>query len=287
MEVSPIVKWAGGKRQLLPQLTKLLPPKFNVYYEPFVGGGALLTELYNRGKINRAIISDTNKDLINLYRIVKTEPESLVYELERLKPNNTAKLYYDLRKEFNRTLLPTARKGALFLYLNRYGFNGVWRVNSRGEFNVPFGRHVNPNMLPIWKIMAFSKMLQKVKIMNRSFELATKTATKGDLVYYDPPYLPISKSNGFTNYTSQGFMVAHQIKLSENFKELNERGVYLMLSNSDVPKVRELYDGFYFHRVTANRMVNSQAHNRKGFKEVIITNYKTGPTLDSFTQEPK
>ena len=144
MGVSPIVKWAGGKRQLLQYLMNLLPSKFNRYYEPFLGGAALLTELHNKGLLSeglliKAIVSDTNKDLINLYKLVKEDLESLAREIERLHPKNTAEFYYQARVEFNNTPSYTARKGALFLYLNRYGFNGVWRVNSKEEFNVPFG----------------------------------------------------------------------------------------------------------------------------------------------------
>lgn len=278
MEVSPIVKWAGGKRQLLPYLMNYLPPKFNGYYEPFAGGLALLTELYNKGMLYKGVISDTNKDLINLYRLIKREPESLAYEVERLGQENTTEFYYNSRIEFNKTAAFTARKGALFLYLNRYGFNGVWRVNSKEEFNVPFGRHINPHMQPIWKIIVLNKMFKKVEILDKSYEEATLGAKKGDFVYYDPPYLPNPVSVGFTDYTSQGFTLQDQVNLSENFKKLDKKGVFIMLSNSDVSKIRDLYDGFNFHPVTANRMVNSDPRNRKGFKEVIITNYKSSLT---------
>ncbi len=265
---------------------RLLPPKFNKYYEPFAGGLALLTELYNKDMINRAVISDTNKDLINLYRVVQTNLEDLADELEGFVPKNTADFYYKMREEFNSIHSPTARKTALFLYLNRYGFNGVWRVNSKGEFNVPFGSHVNPSMQPISRMIMFSKMLAKVEIMDKSFEKATRSARKGDFVYFDPPYLHNPRINVFTNYTSQGFTLEDQKKLSENFKKLHKRGVYVMLSNSDVLEVDELYHGFNFHKITANRMVNSNAEKRKGFKEVIITNYKPRSTLDPFVEGP-
>lgn len=272
--VSPIVKWAGGKRQLLPQLTKLLPPKFNVYYEPFVGGGALLTNLFNRKLITRAIVSDTNADLINLYKTIKREPNSLRNELRRLDLNNSSDSYYAIREEFNQTSLFTPRKAALFLYLNHFGFNGIWRVNFRGKFNVPFGRHNNPNIPSIEKIMEFSKMLKKVTLLNKSFEYATMKAKKGDFVYFDPPYLPISKTACFTDYTSQGFTIEDQLRLAENFKKLNTKGVRIILSNSDVPEIEELYKGFNLQHVTVNRTINSNANKRTGFKEVIITNYK-------------
>ena len=274
MEVSPIVKWAGGKRQLLPQLTKLLPSKFNVYYEPFVGGGALLTNLFNRKLITSAIVSDINGDLINLYETIKGKPNSLEYEIGRLDLNNSSDSYYALREEFNQTLLFTPRKAALFLYLNHFGFNGIWRVNFRGKFNVPFGRHTNPKIPSIEKIMEFSKMLKKVTLLNKSFEYATMKAEKGDFVYFDPPYLPISKTACFTDYTSQGFTIGDQLRLAENFKKLNKKGVMIMLSNSDVPEIEELYKGFNLQHVTVNRTINSNANKRTGFKEVIITNYK-------------
>ena len=271
--VSPVVKWAGGKRQLLPQLTKLLPQKFNVYYEPFVGGAALLTYLYNKNLITKAIASDTNEDLINLYETIKRDPVLLAYELGKLDLSNFSDIYYSAREEFNRTPLFTPRKAALFIYLNRFGFNGIWRVNFKGRYNVPFGRHTNPH-IPIEKISEFSKMLKRVTLLNKSFEYATVNAKKGDFVYFDPPYQPISKTSCFTDYTSQGFTIEHQAKLAENFKILDKKGVKIMLSNSAVTEIKDLYNGFYLKNVPANRTINSDSSKRTGFKEVVITNYK-------------
>jgi DNA adenine methylase len=272
--VSPVVKWAGGKRQLLPQLTKLLPQKFNVYYEPFVGGAALLTYLYNKNLITKAIVSDTNEDLINLYETIKEDPVLLAYELGKLDLTNSSDIYYSARDEFNRSPSFTPRKAALFIYLNRFGFNGIWRINFNGNYNVPFGRHINPH-IPIEKISEFSKMLKRVTLLNKSFEYATVNAKKGDFVYFDPPYQPISKTSHFTNYTSQGFTIKHQMKLAENFKALDMKGVSIMLSNSAVAEIKELYKGFYIKNVPANRSINSDASKRTGFEEVIITNYKS------------
>ncbi|EZQ10603.1 DNA methyltransferase [Candidatus Acidianus copahuensis] len=274
VEVEPILKWAGGKRQLIPFFIDLLPESFEVYYEPFVGGGALLTSLYNMGLIRKAVISDTNADLINLYKLIKEKPNELIEEINRLNPKNTADFYYRARKEFNSIKEFNSRKGALLIYLNRHCYNGLWRVNSRGEFNVPFGRYKNPSMPSKEKILAFHTMLSLVDIRNEDFEYAVKDARRGDFVYFDPPYFPVSETANFTSYVVDGFSYSDQVRLSRVMKELDRRGVQVMLSNSDVKEIRDLYSEFKIYSVEANRFINSDPNKRKGIREIIVLNYE-------------
>ena len=279
-KLKPLVKWAGGKRQLLSKLIEKLPAKWKNYYEPFVGGGALLVELYNRNLLKKAIISDLNKDLINLYNVVKYKPYDLIEALKDTKFKNDRETYIQLRERFNEIRDSHDNEvecAALFIYLNRHGYNGLWRVNKEGKFNVPFGKYKNPSMPDDDLILEFSKMLQNVEILNEDFEHAVRTAESGDFIYFDPPYLPISKTSNFTDYTSEGFDIEEQKRLARLCKELSDRRVYIMVSNSDtseITKLYEKYDDFYIYRVTSNRLINSKTDRRKGAREVIITNYE-------------
>ncbi len=277
MKLRPLVKWAGGKRQLLPELMSRTPPHWNVYYEPFVGGGALLVELYNRGVLGKATISDLNEELINLYTVVRDKPDELIEALKNDEFKNDRSTYLKLRKRFNEIMgKPEYRveRAALFIYLNRHGYNGLWRVNSKGEFNVPFGRYKNPSMPSPQLIFEFSRMLRNVEVLNVDFEEVVSKASKGDFVYFDPPYQPVSETANFTDYTSDGFDYSEQKRLAKVCRELTDRGVYVMVSNSYTQEVLDLYEGFYVHTVKANRFINSKADRRKGISEVIITNYE-------------
>lgn len=275
--LKPLVKWAGGKRQILPELIKRVPENWNVYYEPFIGGGALLIELYNRGKINFAVISDLNAELINLYKVIKYKPYELIAELKNTEFKNDRETYFKLRERFNEIIGNpeySVERAALFVYLNRHCYNGLWRVNRSGKFNVPFGRYKNPSMPSDEAILEFSKMLEKVKIFNVDFEDAVKDAKKGDFVYFDPPYQPVSKTAYFTDYTSYGFDYSEQKRLARVAKELSKKGVYVMVSNSNTEEIKDLYADFHIFVINANRFINSRADKRKGAREVIITNYK-------------
>ena len=268
----PILKWAGGKRQLLPALIKNIPEKFNTYYEPFIGGAALLISLYSLNKINESVISDTNKDLYNLYKTIMENPQQLIDKLDNLEFKNNKEDYYKARELFNSTEDP-ANRSALLIYLNRHGYNGLYRVNSSNKFNVPFGKYNNPGMPSSRNIMALSELFQSCTIMNSDFELTVNNANKGDFVYLDPPYMPLSKTSYFTGYTHSGFDEKDQERLAKSFRELSDRGVYVMESNSSTDFIKELYKDFNLLEVDARRNINSVGTKRNSIKELIITNY--------------
>jgi len=275
--LKPLVKWAGGKRQLLSELVKRLPENWKTYYEPFVGGGALLIELYRRKLLNSAVISDLNEELINLYNVVKNNPHELIETLKNEEFKNEKDAYLKLRERFNDIIgNPEQRieRAALFLYLNKHCYNGLWRVNKAGKFNVPFGRYKNPNMPSQKLILEFSNMLRSVEILNVDFERAVLSANEGDFVYFDPPYQPVSETAYFTDYTSNGFDYSEQRRLAKVCKKLTERGVYFMVSNSNTDEIKRLYDDFNIFVVNANRFINSKADKRTGATEVIVTNYE-------------
>lgn len=272
----PFVKWAGGKRQLLNEIEKRLPDNWNTYYEPFIGGGALLVNLQNQGKISKAVISDLNGELINLYNVVKKNPDKLIDALSHKEFENSEEAFRNLKNEFN--LLTglqgnNVRRAALLIYLNKHGYNGLWRVNSKGKFNVPFGRYAKRSMPTEHSILKFSNMLKHVKILNQDFEQAVKSAKKGDFVYFDPPYHPISKTANFTDYNSSGFTFDDQKRLADVFRRLDAKDVRLMLSNSKVPKIEELFDGFTIGSVEARRFINCNGEKRNGTWEILVTNY--------------
>lgn len=275
--LKPFVKWAGGKRQLLPEIGKRLPDSWNTYYEPFVGGGALLVSLHNEGRISRAVISDLNGELVNLYTVVKHSPHTLIHAMADEEFENTEDSFKKLKTRFN-TL--TGRPGneiaraALLVYLNKHGYNGLWRVNSSGKFNVPFGRYVKRNMPSGHAILDFSRMLANVTIVHRDFEQAVRPAKKGDFVYFDPPYHPLSRTAHFTGYHAEGFSLGDQLRLAAVFKRLSKKGVQVMLSNSYVPEIVDLYDGFTADCVEAKRCINCNGRGRGGAREIIVTNYR-------------
>lgn len=274
--LTPFVKWAGGKRQLLNEIGKRLPKSWNTYYEPFVGGGALLVNLQNDERVSNAVISDLNSELINLYNVVKKNPDKLLDVLSGKEFENNEDAFRNLKNEFNTlTGLPgnNVRRAALLIYLNKHGYNGLWRVNSKGKFNVPFGRYQKRNMPTDHSILKFSTMLKNVKILNRDFEQAIKSATNGDFIYFDPPYHPVSKTAGFTDYNSNGFTFDDQKRLAAVFKNLSKKGVFLMLSNSKVTEIEDLFAGFNIDTVDAKRFINCNGQRRSGTKEIIVTNY--------------
>ncbi|MGC8609509.1 MAG: DNA adenine methylase [Thermoplasmata archaeon] len=268
----PILKWAGGKRQLVQNLLKNIPDRFNTYYEPFIGGAALLISLYSSNRINNAVISDINMDLYTLYKAIKEDPGNLIAELNNIKFKNNKEDYYRARDLFNSSG-DSIERSALLIYLNRHGYNGLYRVNSDNKFNVPFGKYTNPRMPSPENITILSGLLQSCSIMNVDFEKAVKKSKKGDLVYFDPPYAPLSKTSYFTGYTHSGFGVKDQERLAKTFMELSDRGVFVMESNSDTDFVRELYRDFNLLEVDARRSINSVGSKRNTIKELIIKNY--------------
>ncbi|BBD73203.1 site-specific DNA-methyltransferase (adenine-specific) [Sulfodiicoccus acidiphilus] len=272
----PLLKWAGGKRWLVSFLIGTLPVKWAHYYEPFAGAAALLVEMWNRRLLGGATISDTNEELVNLYVVVRDCPQELVSALKQLPFGNDPKSYYAARDRFNEIRGGPAKveRAALLIYLNRHCYNGLWRVNAKGEFNVPFGRYNRPSMPSEEDVFGFHALLRNVRILNVDFEEAVKDVSKGDLVYLDPPYQPASETASFTDYTPEGFTKQDQVRLAKVFRELDERGAYLILSNSDTELVRSLYEGYYVETVEANRAINSKTERRRGAREIIVTNYE-------------
>jgi len=279
----PVLKWAGGKRQLLDALYARFPASYDRYHEPFFGGGAVFFDLEPEdGSIN-----DTNPRLVNFYRQVRDRPEDLIellrtYENPESDPDpdrehsDVKNYYYQQRELFNCRPRDEAfdelEEAALLLYLNRTGFNGLYRENSSGEFNVPIGRYENPDWVQADRIRAASRVLEATEISNRDFEYILEAVSEGDLVYFDPPYEPMSPTANFTDYSAEGFGKEDQERLLDTVEELDDRGVNVILSNSGV--MFEMYDeaGFLVEREGATRAINSDADNRGEVDEVIVTN---------------
>lgn len=274
--ITPLLKWAGGKRQLRSELIRRLPDRWGTYYEPFIGGGALLVELANRGRLKKAVIGDKNPELVNLYRVVKQDPDGLFCALSQEKFRNDAESFRKRRAEFN-ALIGTGKcpvdRAAHLVYLNKHSYNGLWRVNSKGHYNVPFGKNARPSLPSHQSLLSFSRMLKGVTLIHADFGRIVRTATRGDFVYFDPPYLPLSKTARFTDYTNGGFSFEDQERLAAVFRRLADRGVRLMLSNSCTPDIKDLYGDFFIHAVPARRSINCDGSKRTGAMEIIVTNY--------------
>lgn len=274
--IAPLLKWAGGKRQLRSELVRRLPDHWDTYFEPFMGGGALLVELANKGLLGRAVAGDKNPELVNLYRVVKHDPGGLAQALSDEKFLNTEESFQLLRAEFN-ALIGTRRRpvdrAALLVYLNKHSYNGLWRVNRNGQYNVPFGRYARLSLPSLRSLQDFSRMLGKITLMHADFGQIVRTAKQGDFVYFDPPYHPLSRTARFTDYTTGGFLWEDQERLAGVFRKLSGRGVRLMLSNSCTPEVEELYNGFNLNLVSAKRFINCKGEKRNGASELIVTNY--------------
>lgn len=274
-EIPKFVKWAGGKGQLLEQFKPLFPKKFNRYLEPFVGSGAVFFYIIQKFKPKEIIISDVNEELINTYEIVKTDVERLIIELKQHKEYHMAegKKYYLTIRATNPNDLPTLERAARFIYLNKTCFNGLYRVNSKGKFNVPMGAYKNPDIVQEDKLRLVSKLLKNVTIKVMSFEKVLNFAKKGDFIYFDPPYYPLKNKKSFTTYTKDSFMEKEQESLSNVFKKLDKKGCSVMLSNSDTKFIKDLYPNYNIHLVQATRMINCNGSKRGKINEVVVTNY--------------
>jgi DNA adenine methylase len=269
----PFLKWAGGKRQLLPEITKHIP-KFNTYYEPFVGAGAVLFELQPQ----KAVINDSNSELMNCYQVIKDNLDDLLADLQKHKNNEN--YYYRIRKldrnvkEYNK--LTPVEKASRIIFLNKTCYNGLFRVNSQGQFNVPFGRYKNPNILNKAVLKAVHRYLNKndVKILNEDFETAVQDGKKGDFVYFDPPYDPVSDTASFTGYDINGFDRNEQKRLKKVYDRLTEKGVKCLLSNSATDFILDLYSKYKpILIVSASRNINSVAEKRGKISEVLVKNW--------------
>jgi DNA adenine methylase len=266
----PFLKWVGGKRQLLGELLPRLPSKFNRYFEPFVGGGAL----FFAAQPARAFLSDTNAELINAYTVVREAPDLLIRDLKRHVYERD--YFYDLRgadRKVGFSRWSAVRRASRLIYLNRTCFNGLYRVSSQGFFNAPFGRYVNPRIVDAENLRACSQALNGVSIDLRDFTETCAMARRGDFVYLDPPYIPLSRTAAFTSYGKLGFDISMQASLAGICRMLDRRGVKFMLSNSSAPEVFDLYRGFKIDLVDATRALNSNPSRRGAIKEVVVTNY--------------
>lgn len=292
----PFIKWAGGKTKLLTQFEYLLPNELDradnfTYIEPFVGGGAMLFHMLQRfPNIGHAIINDINPNLTTAYQVVRDTPELLVTELRRLQTEfrqlngeETKKEYFlNIRRSYNIEQHDDITKTAMFIFLNRTCFNGLHRVNSRGHFNVPFGKYTNPTICDEDLIMEDSRVLQNVEILCGDYTQIEQFADNNTFVYFDPPYRPLSTTSNFTSYAKENFDDAEQIRLAQFFARLSRHGCKMMLSNSDCSThnpnetfFEELYGNFIIERVYASRSVNANPSKRGKLTEILVRNYET------------
>ena len=263
----PFLKWAGGKGQLLRELLARLPERFATYHEPFVGGGALFFALVGRGMISRAVLSDANGPLIDTYLAVRDRVDDVIAALGH-HPNEAAHFYRV--RALDPDDLSLAEKAARVIFLNRTCYNGLHRENRAGQFNVPFGRYTNPRICDDVNLRACSRALRDVEVLRADFTTVLDRAKPGDLVYFDPPYHPVSKTASFTAYDRNGFDEMDQASLRDVFAELARQGVQVVLSNSATPLVRRLFRGFRVERVLARRAINSKGERRGRVAEVIV-----------------
>jgi len=298
-KVRPFVKWAGGKNKLIPQMEQYYPKelkenKIDVYIEPFVGGGAILMDILKKYNIKKAYAFDINKNLINCYNIIKDKVESLVLELKKLEEEylklddeNRKEYYYDIRKKYNSINIENENealeKTTYFIFLNKTCFNGLYRENRRGQFNVPIGKYKNPTICDEENLIELSKLIKNVTFINGDYRESYKYIEENTFIYFDPPYRPINKTSSFTSYSKEDFNDENQKKLGEYFRKINDNNsnVKLMLSNSN-PKnnnekddfFEQIYNGFKINEIKANRMINSNKEKRGKISELLIINYE-------------
>ena len=298
-KVRPFVKWAGGKNKLIPQMEQYYPKelkenKIDVYIEPFVGGGAILMDILKKYNIKKAYAFDINKNLINCYNIIKDKVESLVLELKKLEEEylklddeNRKEYYYDIRKKYNSINIENENealeKTTYFIFLNKTCFNGLYRENRRGQFNVPIGKYKNPTIFDEENLIELSKLIKNVTFINGDYRESYKYIEENTFIYFDPPYRPINKTSSFTSYSKEDFNDENQKELGEYFRKINDNNsnVKLMLSNSN-PKnnnekddfFEQIYNGFKINEIKANRMINSNKEKRGKISELLIINYE-------------
>ena len=277
VEPKPFVKWAGGKRQLLAELEKSFPKQFGTYFEPFLGGGALLFDLLAKKPNLKCSVSDLNSDLVLAYVTIRDKLGRLIESLENHSKNyhkDSTGYYYEVRKQEPKSQI---EKVSRLLFLNKTCFNGLYRVNSKGKFNVPLGRYTNPNIVNRENLTTVSKFLQsdKIKISCRDFESILKDAKKGDFVYFDPPYQPVSDTANFTSYTHRDFTEDDLQRLADLANQLNSKGSHVLLSNSNTKIVKKIFSSkkWKVKEIAVNRAINSNSQKRTGHKEVLIKNY--------------
>ncbi|MFZ3058514.1 MAG: Dam family site-specific DNA-(adenine-N6)-methyltransferase [Candidatus Methanoperedens sp.] len=270
--VPTFVKWAGGKTQLLSQFEKFFPTQFNRYYEPFLGSGAVFFYIKNLYPEKEFFLSDNNPELINCYEFVKNDLESLLDLLKEHRSKHSKEYYYTQRN-MDTNNLSKIESAARFIYLNKTCFNGLFRVNSKGKFNVPIGSYKNPSIFKEKYLIEAHKLLQDVTLKTMHFEEIINFALPDDFVYFDPPYHPLSPTSSFTSYTSTSFSEKDQIRLAEVYRELDKKGCLLILSNSYSDFILELYSNYRIEKVSAKRMINCNGNGRGAIAEAVILNY--------------
>ena len=298
-KVRPFVKWAGGKSKLIPQMEQYYPKelkenKIDVYVEPFVGGGAILIDILKKYNIKKAYAFDINENLINCYNIIKDKVDSLVLNLKKLEKEylklddeNRKEYYYDIRKKYNSINIENEKealeKTTYFIFLNKTCFNGLYRENRRGQFNVPIGKYKNPTICDEENLIELSKLIKNVIFIRGDYRESYKYIVENTFIYFDPPYRPINKTSSFTSYSKEDFNDENQKELGEYFRKINDNNsnVKLMLSNSN-PKnnneeddfFEQIYKGFKIYEIKANRMINSNKEKRGKISELLIINYE-------------
>ena len=271
---APVLKWVGGKRQLINEIKEVLPKTYTTYYEPFMGGGAVLFEL----QPDKAVINDINGELMNLYNVIKDDVELLIDDLK--KHENTADYFYSIReldrKKDKYENLSNIERASRIMYLNKTCYNGLFRVNKAGEFNSPFGKYKNPNIVNEVTLRAVNKYFNTadIKILNNDFEKSLEGIRKGSFVYLDPPYDPVSNSANFTGYNKGGFNRDEQIRLKNLCDKLDKKGVKFLLSNSATDFIKDLYKDYNIKIVKAKRAINSNGNARGSVDEVLVRNYE-------------
>ena len=269
----PFIKWAGGKTQMLEQYAAFYPQKFSVYHEPFVGSAAVYFHLRGlRLPIRRAWLTDSNDELMNVFQMVRDQVEEVIAKLNRHKRLHGEEHYYAVRAADPRKLSPVAR-AARFIYLNKTCYNGLYRVNRQGQFNVPMGRYKNPGIFDPDGLRWASQLLKPARIEIARFSSVLDRARPGDFVYFDPPYYPLSKTSSFTGYTGVPFGAREHSELAQVFRALDRKGCLVMLSNSWTPLTQDLYQGFNIHEVKGSRAINSKADRRGKISEMVVTSY--------------
>ena len=295
-KIRPFVKWAGGKGNLISQLNNFYPyelknGKIERYIEPFVGGGAVLIDILQKYNIQEAYAFDINKDLINSYNVIKNNVEELVTNLKQMETEylqlgqeERKNYFYNIREEYNNYTLEeneqNIQRAAQFIYLNRTCFNGLYRVNKSGKFNVPIGSHKNPTICDEENLKNLSELLQNVQFQYGDYKKSIEYVTENTFVYFDPPYRPLNVTSGFTSYTKEDFNDDNQMELATFYRELNERNAKLMLSNSNPKNTNKedtffdnIYQGFNIDEIYASRMINANSKGRGKISEILVTNY--------------
>jgi DNA adenine methylase len=273
--IPTFLKWVGGKRKLLDKIDENLPEKFNNYYEPFLGGGSVFFYMKQKFSNKNFIISDINEDLINTYKDIRDNPKEIINHLGKLKKLNSKEFYYKVRESFNKKKFAGVKRSAIFIYMNKVCFNGIYRVNLKNEFNVPYGNYNDPEIFNEETILFASKLLQDVKIICQDYEKLKDKIKEDDFVYLDPCYDPIKKTS-FANYTPNRFSDEDNDRMSEFVKYLKERKVYFLFSNNLTNNVKRLYpkiEGFIWVKIDSFRSVGSKGNYRGFVPELLIKNY--------------